>query len=491
MPTLADLVAYPGLGLTVLAGEDLLDREIRWVATSEHPDPRPFLRGGELLLTTGMRLGASLAAVRLFAERLREAGVVAIGYGVGVTSDRVPARLQRAAAEHDLVVIEVDEPTPFIAISKAVSEMLATEQYSEVTRAYRAQQELTRAAVRGGVAGMVRSLATSLGGWALLLDRRGALLHSSPLTARDRVPALLPELDRLRSQNRSALSLVQADEHVSVHPVGTGARAQAFLVAGTPHTPMAGDRGLVSLAGALLAVVDDRDDEPSRRRSLALLALVRSGAVTDPAVLADLGAPVLRRSSVRVATARGPQAELARWNHGLEDAANNCLVVSKGRQSWTVISELPSTEAFRELASRSNGLQVGVSEPFPPERLADALEQAERALALAVQRHRRVVLYADVLTDPLRLIDPADATAFADRLLAPLRAEDGPGGELLIDTLRVWLEHHGQLGPAATDLGVHRHTMRHRVRRAESLLGRSLDDAETRMELWYALRVVQ
>jgi purine catabolism regulator len=165
--------------------------------------------------------------------------------------------------------------------------------------------------------------------------------------------------------------------------------------------------------------------------------------------------------------------------------------VSKGRQSWTVISELPSTEIFRELASRSNGLQVGVSEPFPPERLADALEQAERALALAVQRHRRVVLYADVLTDPLRLIDPADATAFADRLLAPLRAEDGPGGELLIDTLRVWLEHHGQLGPAATDLGVHRHTMRHRVRRAESLLGRSLDDAETRMELWYALRVVQ
>jgi DNA-binding PucR family transcriptional regulator len=29
------------------------------------------------------------------------------------------------------------------------------------------------------------------------------------------------------------------------------------------------------------------------------------------------------------------------------------------------------------------------------------------------------------------------------------------------------------------------------VRRAESLLGRSLDDVDSRMELWYALRVVQ
>ena len=48
----------------------------------------------------------------------------------------------------------------------------ATEQYAEVTRAYRAQQELTRAAVRGGVTAIVRSLAASLGGWVLLLDRR-------------------------------------------------------------------------------------------------------------------------------------------------------------------------------------------------------------------------------------------------------------------------------------------------------------------------------
>ena len=34
---------------------------------------------------------------------------------------------------------------------------------------------------------------------------------------------------------------------------------------------------------------------------------------------------------------------------------------------------------------------------------------------------------------------------------------------------------------------VHRHTVRHRLRRAEALLGRSLDDPGVRAELWLAL----
>jgi purine catabolism regulator len=53
--------------------------------------------------------------------------------------------------------------------------------------------------------------------------------------------------------------------------------------------------------------------------------------------------------------------------------------------------------------------------------------------------------------------------------------------------LRVWLAHHGQWDPAAARLGVHRHTLRNRIRRAEELLGRSLDSPGLRAELWLAL----
>jgi purine catabolism regulator len=60
-----------------------------------------------------------------------------------------------------------------------------------------------------------------------------------------------------------------------------------------------------------------------------------------------------------------------------------------------------------------------------------------------------------------------------------------------MDTLQAWLGQHGQVDAAAHRLGVHRHTVRHRLRRAEAVLGRSLDDPGVRADLWFALRSVR
>ncbi|NUT47744.1 MAG: helix-turn-helix domain-containing protein, partial [Saccharothrix sp.] len=59
--------------------------------------------------------------------------------------------------------------------------------------------------------------------------------------------------------------------------------------------------------------------------------------------------------------------------------------------------------------------------------------------------------------------------------------------DVLRETLRVWLACHGQADPAAARLGVHRHTVRNRLRRVEALLDRPLDTAGVRAELWLAL----
>lgn len=82
---------------------------------------------------------------------------------------------------------------------------------------------------------------------------------------------------------------------------------------------------------------------------------------------------------------------------------------------------------------------------------------------------------------------PAGIRAFADALLAPLRAVDRTGTAELVESLRTWLAHHGQWEPAAARLGVHRHTLRKRIRRAADLLGRDLDSPGVRAELWLAL----
>ena len=87
------------------------------------------------------------------------------------------------------------------------------------------------------------------------------------------------------------------------------------------------------------------------------------------------------------------------------------------------------------------------------------------------------------------LINPSDGDRHLDRRgqVEPLVAADRAGSTDLVNSVRVWLSHHGQWEPAATQLGVHRHTLRKRIGRAGELLGRDLDSPGVRAELWLAL----
>lgn len=75
-------------------------------------------------------------------------------------------------------------------------------------------------------------------------------------------------------------------------------------------------------------------------------------------------------------------------------------------------------------------------------------------------------------------------------MLRALYEHDATGRGDLVASLRAWLSRHGQWDAAAADLGVHRHTLRYRMRRVEEILGRSLDDPDVRMELWLALKAM-
>ncbi|MBX6383552.1 MAG: PucR family transcriptional regulator ligand-binding domain-containing protein, partial [Microbispora sp.] len=84
-PTLRRITAIVSLHLKVLAGRSGLDRPVRWVAVSELEDPTPFLEGGELVLTTGMRLSDGDAVP--YVSRLVGRGVTGLGFGVGLCHD--------------------------------------------------------------------------------------------------------------------------------------------------------------------------------------------------------------------------------------------------------------------------------------------------------------------------------------------------------------------------------------------------------------------
>lgn len=501
-PRLRDVVALPDLGLAVHAAPGGLDRPVRWVAVSELEDPAPYLEGGELLLTTGMRLPQKAAACTAYVARLVAADVAGLGLGLGagLSHASLPSPLVAAAEKAGLPLLEVPERTPFIAVSKAVSRLLAAEEYDEAARGFAAQRELIRAALTsddGGAAAVVARLAKHVGGFALVLDPAGGVVHASPASSARRAADLDPEIARLRPQGLLASAVVSgADEYVVIQPLGVRGRARGFLAVGAREPLRANDQAVVNLAVSLLSLALARSEGRSAAergvRAAALRLLLDGTGAGLP--LDQLGWGSLRSSPVRAVVVR-PAASDAAGVAAAEDRAAEALpgaAVAAG-----VLAEDPSLvvgivaagddlDALRGAVTESGPLaSAGAGDGAELDDAASlqrSLTRARRALSAAGSGVRR---YADLGSGLEALLDPAAADAWAAALVAPL---DEPGERAdLAATVLAWLRRHGQVDAAAADLGVHRHTVRHRLRRAESLLGRSLDDAGVRAELYLAL----
>jgi purine catabolism regulator len=210
--------------------------------------------------------------------------------------------------------------------------------------------------------------------------------------------------------------------------------------------------------------------------------------------LEALGWASLRTSPVRLVVARpvsrdaaGTAAAEDRLGEALPGAAVACGVLPEDPALAVAIApadaDVEGVRAAVLEAETFGGAGVGdAAELDDAASLQRSLTRARRALSAAGSGVRR---YDELGSGLEALLDPGAADAWAAALVAPL---DEPGERAdLAATVLAWLRRHGQVDAAAADLGVHRHTVRHRLRRAESLLGRSLDDAGVRAELYLAL----
>ena len=129
--TVASLIGE--LGLKLVSGEESSQAHVRWVHSTELPDPTPWLKGGEVLLSTGLQLERPRAQ-REFVERLADHEISALGFGTGLTHRRLPAALVTAARKRGFPLFEVPYELPFIAITERVFTHLLDERYELLQR---------------------------------------------------------------------------------------------------------------------------------------------------------------------------------------------------------------------------------------------------------------------------------------------------------------------------------------------------------------------
>ncbi|MFE7901093.1 PucR family transcriptional regulator [Streptomyces sp. NPDC057424] len=550
-PTLASLVHHSALKLTVRAGEGRLDVPVRWAHVSELADPVPYMEGGELLLITALKLDAEdPEAMRRYVRRLAGAGVVGLGFAVGVNYEETPEALVDAAEQEGLPLLEVPRRTPFLAISKAVSAAIAADQYRAVTAGFAAQRELTRQAQTGGPEGLLAALASQVDGWAALYDASGAVVATAPEWAGRRAARLTGDVQKLRDRPAPASSVVggpENEDRVELHTIGTGRLPRAALAVGTAAAPGTAERYAVHSAVALLTLTTERSrslqaaeqrvgaavlrmllaGEPDHARAVAgglygelldapfRMMVAERVPVSASAALARAeackGAPPAERPSAAALTAADTGGDpLAALADVVESAAARSgeavLVVPEGERLVVLAADGgAAAEACGKYAAaleaaragirekvpggEEDELVVGLSAPAGPIAASAAYKQAEQALSVARRRGRVLVEHEQMAAGSVLPLLADDAVrAFADGMLRPLYEHDATGRGDLVASLRAWLSKHGQWDAAAAELGVHRHTLRYRMRRVEEILGRSLDDPDVRMELWLSLK---
>jgi purine catabolism regulator len=129
--TVASLIGE--LGLELVSGQESAQAHVRWVHSTELSDPTPWLKGGELLLTTGMQLtGPKLQ--RELIERLADHEIAGLGFGTGFAHRRLPAALVTAAKARGFPLFEVPYELPFIAITERAFARLLDERYELLQR---------------------------------------------------------------------------------------------------------------------------------------------------------------------------------------------------------------------------------------------------------------------------------------------------------------------------------------------------------------------
>src|ERR1044072_8509420 len=122
MLTLAQVLELPVVRRAlpeVITGSEALDRPLRWAHVIEMADPSDLLKGGELVLTTGIGAGTQERDQARWIASLVDQGPAAVMVELGSTwRERVPDPVVRACTDADVALVAFQRQGRVILITQ-------------------------------------------------------------------------------------------------------------------------------------------------------------------------------------------------------------------------------------------------------------------------------------------------------------------------------------------------------------------------------------
>nr|WP_245190023.1 PucR family transcriptional regulator [Leucobacter exalbidus] len=492
------------LGLVLIAGvtEHTTSLPVQWVHVSELEDPTPFLTPHTVLLTTGARFDAVTepADAMAYVQRLVDSRTTALGVAVGLHWDRVPTAIVDACDALDFPLFRVPYDTAFITISQTAVRLLDAQTRERDLWALDSQRAVVAASLhRDGLAAAVREATARLGRWVSITDRFGRLIELAPASAHnpERVERIRAEATRLLARGVSAGRIGERDGvGMRLQTLGRRGEVLGVLVVEEHGSPDSAERTLFSLVAALATVqleLRGGADEAQAAIREAVTQVIFAGDLALAQQLTQHTPLQLPENPIAVVRYDAAPATDPEFDQDLRsfDAGSRGFVRAETSARPVILTETRHLAQLRRVFA-AHGVPAGISQRGAIEEAAKLAEQAERAYEHATSNDAAgPVDYRPAVHDGvLHLLgrDP-EARERALSLLAPVREHDTKHLDQIERGLTVWLAHHGQFSAAATELGVHRHTLKSRIATAANLLQRDLDSPDARAELWAALRL--
>jgi PucR family transcriptional regulator, purine catabolism regulatory protein len=468
--SLAALLGVPSLKLAKSGlAETTWHQDINWVAVAEQEDPQRFLNGGELVLTTGMRLRTA-PEQRRFVRQVQRAGAVGIGFGIGLTHEAVPPALVAEANRWGLPVVEVPYETPFIAIGKLVADAQSADHYAKLERLIAGHQVLARALLTGG-------------GLGELLKHLGSML---------RTEIVLTQFTAQLYNSVAGGPSPTADGWAS-YPIPTGRRDACTLWVRRPFE----DSGIVGYAQNLISVeLNNMVKQRQSERALAgqVLEDVIHGALEPVEAarrLAGIGVDSTRKNVVLLAESAAHAAQLA--SSSLPQPLRTAVTAVVGQDLVAVVHDDGSGAGALarglsdHLAEAGIHATIGIGGAYTkPNGLRWSYFEARDAAShgLPVNEPERLSL-----TSLLLASEDVPLAEMANESLTPLRQFDAAHGAELMTTLESYLANNGSVAAVAEELTLHRNTVRYRLAQITELTGYDPALTADRVQLWLALAV--
>ena len=219
MLTLAEVLELPVVrrGLPeVVVGQELLERELRWAHVIEMPDPDDLLKGGELVLTTGLGAGTKAEGQRTWIASVLGQGAAAVAVELGTTwREQLPAPVVEACAGAGVPLVAFRRAVRFVEITEAVHAAVLHRQFELLRRGEEIHRRFTELILQGrGVPEILAELAQAVGRPVVLEDAAGELVYyvSQPPRAGDDVTlAAWTDLHRAEARGEEPEGAVLVD----------------------------------------------------------------------------------------------------------------------------------------------------------------------------------------------------------------------------------------------------------------------------------------